>query len=76
MFDPPPIHDDEPIRHRKRFLLVVSHIERGHAYRFQNGAPWVTLDGAGQSQSVLLVPNEAWLVGITSYVAGITVDPA
>ncbi|MBL8753589.1 MAG: hypothetical protein JNK15_09830 [Planctomycetes bacterium] len=37
---------------------------------------WVTLDGAGQSQSVLLVPNEAWLVGITSYVAGITVDPA
>jgi hypothetical protein len=37
---------------------------------------WVTLNGAGQSQSVLLVPNEVWLVGITSYVAGITVDPA
>ena len=37
---------------------------------------WVTLNGAAQAQSVLLVPNEAWLVGLTSYVAGITVDPA
>lgn len=37
---------------------------------------WVTLNGAAQAQSVLLIPPEPWLVGITSFVAGITIDPA
>lgn len=37
---------------------------------------WTTLNGSAQAQSVLLIPNETWLIGITSYVAGITIDPA
>jgi hypothetical protein len=37
---------------------------------------WTVLDGAAQAQSVLLVPNLPWLVGLTSHVAGITIDPA
>jgi hypothetical protein len=37
---------------------------------------WTVLDGAAQAQSVLVVPNLPWLVGITSHVAGITIDPA
>jgi hypothetical protein len=36
----------------------------------------VVLDGVGQAQSVFLVPNLSWLVGVTTWVAGITVDPA
>jgi hypothetical protein len=36
---------------------------------------WTTLDAAAQAQSVMLIPNLAWLVGITSFVAGITIDP-
>jgi hypothetical protein len=36
---------------------------------------WTTLNAAAQAQSVFLIPNEAWLVGITSFVAGITIDP-
>jgi hypothetical protein len=37
---------------------------------------WVTLGGSEQAQAVLTLPNENWLIGITSYVAGITFDPA
>lgn len=37
---------------------------------------WVALDAAAQAQSTMTIPNETWLIGITSYVAGITVDPA
>ncbi|MFY9345924.1 MAG: M14 family zinc carboxypeptidase [Planctomycetota bacterium] len=37
---------------------------------------WVTLNGSAQAQSVLLIPNETWLIGFTTYVAGITIDPA
>ncbi len=37
---------------------------------------WVTLNGAAQAQSVMLIPNEAWLIGFTTWVAGITIDPA
>ncbi len=37
---------------------------------------WVTLDGAAQAQSTLLIPNLPFLVGLTTYVAGITADPA
>lgn len=37
---------------------------------------WVTLNGAAQAQSTLLIPNFAWLVGLPMNVAGITVDPA
>jgi hypothetical protein len=36
----------------------------------------VVLDGVGQAQSVFLVPNLSWLVGVTTWVAGITVDPS
>ena len=36
---------------------------------------WPVLDGAGQAQSVLLIPNETWLVGFTTWLAGITIDP-
>lgn len=37
---------------------------------------WVTLDGSGQAQSVFAIPNLSWVIGITSYVGGITFDPA
>ena len=37
---------------------------------------WVTLDGTGAATSVFSVPNMNVLVGITSYVAGMTFDPA
>lgn len=37
---------------------------------------WVTLNGAGQAQAVLTIPNEPLLVGLTSHVAGITWDAA
>jgi hypothetical protein len=37
---------------------------------------WTALDGAAQAQAVMAIPNLPWLVGITSYVAGITIDPA
>ncbi|MCR9243932.1 MAG: M14 family zinc carboxypeptidase [bacterium] len=37
---------------------------------------WVGLDASGQSQSTLSIPNQAWLIGFTSHVAGITFDPA
>lgn len=37
---------------------------------------WLGLDGAGQGQSVLSIPNQPWVVGFTSYFAGITFDPA
>jgi len=37
---------------------------------------WVTLNGASQAQAVLTIPNEPWIVGLTSHVAGITWDPA
>jgi len=37
---------------------------------------WVPLNGASQAQSVLAIPNAPWVVGFTSYVAGITWDPA
>lgn len=37
---------------------------------------WPVLDAAGQAQSVLLIPNQTWLIGFTTWVAGITVDPA
>ena len=36
---------------------------------------WVTLDGSAQAQSVLSLPNEPLLVGLSTYVAGITFDP-
>jgi hypothetical protein len=36
---------------------------------------WGTLDGAGQAQCSLAIPNDALLVGLTTYVAGITWDP-
>lgn len=36
---------------------------------------WVTLDASSQAQSVLLLPNEPLLVGLSTYVAGITFDP-
>ena len=37
---------------------------------------WTVLDAAAQAQCVMQIPNQAWLIGITTYVAGITVDPA
>jgi Zinc carboxypeptidase len=37
---------------------------------------WGVLGGSEQAQAVLTLPNEAWLVGITTYVGGITFDPA
>lgn len=37
---------------------------------------WVTLGGSEQAQAVLTLPNLPWLIGITSYVGGITFDPA
>ena len=37
---------------------------------------WTTLAANDVAQCVLTVPNEAWLVGLTSHVAGITIDPA
>ncbi|MCA8964551.1 MAG: hypothetical protein H6838_02515 [Planctomycetes bacterium] len=36
---------------------------------------WVTLDASAQAQSVLTLPNEPLLVGLSTYVAGITFDP-
>ncbi|HEX5053017.1 MAG TPA: M14 family zinc carboxypeptidase [Planctomycetota bacterium] len=36
---------------------------------------WVTLSGADQGQAVLIIPNESWLIGLTTYVNGITFDP-
>ncbi len=35
-----------------------------------------TLNGADQAQCVLIVPNAAWLVGLTTWVGGLTLDPA
>lgn len=35
---------------------------------------WTTLQGFGTAQSVLIIPNVPWLVGITTYFGGITVD--
>jgi hypothetical protein len=37
---------------------------------------WVTLDAAAQATSVFLVPTLPWLVGFTTWQAGITADPA
>ena len=37
---------------------------------------WVALNGAGQQTSVLSIPNQPWLVGFTSHIAGITFDSA
>ncbi len=37
---------------------------------------WVALNANAQAQSVLTIPNEPLLVGITTFVAGITFDPA
>ncbi|MEO6594188.1 MAG: M14 family zinc carboxypeptidase [Planctomycetota bacterium] len=36
---------------------------------------WVTLNGVDQGQAVLIIPNMSWLIGITTYVNGITFDP-
>ncbi len=37
---------------------------------------WTTLNASAQAQSTLLIPNETWLVGFTTWFAGITIDPA
>lgn len=37
---------------------------------------WQLLDANATAQSVLQVPNAPWVVGLTSYVAGITWNPA
>lgn len=37
---------------------------------------WVTLDGASQAVSVMTIPNQPWIVGLTSHIAGITWDSA
>ncbi|MCA8976408.1 MAG: hypothetical protein KDC98_16940 [Planctomycetes bacterium] len=37
---------------------------------------WTALNSSSQATSVLTIPNQAWLVGFTTYVAGITFDPA
>ena len=37
---------------------------------------WTALGAGDQAQCVLTIPNEAWLVGLTSHVAGVTIDPA
>ena len=37
---------------------------------------WTTLGPGDQAQCALTIPNETWLIGVTSYVAGITIDPA
>ncbi len=37
---------------------------------------WTNLNGAAQAQSVLTIPPETWLIGFTTYVGGITIDPA
>jgi hypothetical protein len=37
---------------------------------------WTTLGPGDQAQCTLTIPNETWLIGVTSYVAGITLDPA
>jgi hypothetical protein len=37
---------------------------------------WDTLNGADQMQSVLIVPNQAWLVGLTTWFGGLTFDSA
>lgn len=37
---------------------------------------WVTLDGSGAAQAVFSIPNLSWVVGLTTYVAGITFDLA
>ncbi|MCA8948419.1 MAG: hypothetical protein KDE27_02890 [Planctomycetes bacterium] len=36
---------------------------------------WVALDAAGQANSTLMIPNQTWLIGFTTYMAGITFDP-
>ena len=37
---------------------------------------WTTLDGSAQAQAVLSIPPFAWLVGLTTWVGGVTFDPA
>jgi hypothetical protein len=37
---------------------------------------WVTLGATDSAQAILTIPNETWLIGITTHVAGITFDPA
>ncbi|MBM3972787.1 MAG: hypothetical protein FJ301_01625 [Planctomycetes bacterium] len=37
---------------------------------------WTTLGSNDIAQCVLTIPNEPWLVGLTTHVAGITIDPA
>jgi hypothetical protein len=37
---------------------------------------WATLDGNAQAQAFLAIPQLPWLVGFTTFVAGITIDPA
>ncbi len=46
-----------------------------------NGNPflsptWVILDGNGQAQSSLNIPNQPWVVGLTTWIGGITSDPS
>ncbi|HEX6812018.1 MAG TPA: M14 family zinc carboxypeptidase [Planctomycetota bacterium] len=36
---------------------------------------WTTLDGAGQAQASMHIPNFAWLAGLTTWVGGVTFDP-
>lgn len=37
---------------------------------------WTSIGAGGQAQATLSIPNEPLLVGLTSFVAGITFDPA
>jgi hypothetical protein len=37
---------------------------------------WGMLNGAGQGQSALHIPNQTWVIGLTTWIAGVTVDPA
>jgi hypothetical protein len=37
---------------------------------------WPTLDGNAQAQCVLYIPPFAWLAGLTTWVGGVTFDPA
>lgn len=37
---------------------------------------WTSLDGAAHAQSIMTIPPETWLIGFSTYVAGITIDPA